>query len=196
MTERAPHGALSFRLRVGFMVLLLAALATAGAKKSYRRSVEVCTLPDVVLLNQDAKEVRLQQLVESGVPVVVTFFYASDLYQGPRLAEGFAHLQTRIGDDPRKLRLVSITIDPVKDTPQVMKDCALWYQAKANWDFLTGTKAEVERAMHGFNTFIPDTASWVPLNLIYSPKTRKWVRLFGFLSPSDLLKEFRKAGIR
>ena len=113
----------------------------------------------------------------------------------PVLSTGFANLQARIGGDPKKVRLVSITIDPGKDTPQAMKAYLQRYRAKANWDFLTGTKEEVERAMHGFNTFIPDTSSMVPLTFIYLRKERKWTRIFGVMSSSELLEECRQAGI-
>lgn len=196
-TGRAPHGALLSCLRLAALLLLVAAPSAAEeAKEPIRRSVETCAVPDLVLLNQDGKKVRLRSLVESGDPVVVNFFYTSCTTICPVLSTGFANLQAKIGEDPRRLRLVSITIDPVKDTPKAMKDYSLRFRAKPNWDFLTGTKAEVERAMHGFNTFIPDTSSMVPINLIYKPKEKRWIRIFGVLSSSELLEECRKEGIQ
>lgn len=195
MTGRVPHGTLLSWFRIGALVLLAANLSAEEPKESIRRSVETCAVPDLALLNQDGKKVRLKQLVEFGDPVVVNFFYTSCTTICPVLSTGFANLQLKIGDNPRKLRLVSITIDPGKDTPQVMKDYAQRFRAKANWDFLTGSRAEVERAMHGFNTFIPNTSSMVPINLIYLRKEKKWLRIFGVMSSSEFLEECRKAGI-
>jgi protein SCO1/2 len=195
-TKRAPHGALPSWHRWGAGFLLACRLGAGPAEPHYRVSVETCQIPEVVLLNQDGKKVRLKQLVESGDPVVLNFLYTSCTTICPNLAAGFANLQARVGGDPRKIRLVSITIDPGKDTPAVIKGYLSRFRAKPNWDFLTGSKAEVEGAMHGFNTFIPDTSSMVPLNFIYLRKERKWIRIFGVMSSSELLEECRKAGIQ
>lgn len=196
MTRRAPLGAFLSFLRRGALVFLASGLPAEQAKEPLRRSVETCQVPDLVLLNQDGRKIRLRQLVESGDPVVVNFFYTSCTTICPVLSTGFASLQARIGSDPKKLRLVSITIDPGKDTPKALKDYSLRFRAKGNWDFLTGTKAEVERAMQGFNTFIPDTSSMVPINLIYLRREKQWLRIFGIMSSSELLEECRKVGIR
>jgi protein SCO1/2 len=172
------------------------ALSAGPPREPYRRSTETCAIADAILLDQDGRKVRLKPLVESGDPVVVTFFYTSCTTICPVLSTGFANLQARLGDSPRRIRLISITIDPARDTPAVLKGYGARFRAKANWSFLTGTKAEIERAMEGFNTFIPDTASMVPINLIYLRRERKWIRIFGVMSASELLEECRRAGIQ
>jgi len=195
MTRRAPQGALPAWLRSGVGALLVCALSAEAPEPPYRRSLETCAVPDLVLINQDGQKVRLKRLVESGDPVVLNFIYTSCTTICPVLSTGFTNLQTRVGGDPRKVRLISITIDPRKDTPKAMKAYLQRYRAKANWDFLTGTKEEVEQAMHGFNTFIPDTSSMVPLTFIYMRREKKWTRIFGVMSSSEFLLECKKAGI-
>ena len=195
MTRRAPQGALLSSLRGAIGALLVCALSAEAPEPPYRRSLETCAVPDLVLINQDGQKVRLKRLVESGDPVVLNFIYTSCTTICPVLSTGFTNLQTRVGGDPRKVRLISITIDPRKDTPKAMKAYLQRYRAKANWDFLTGTKEEVEQAMHGFNTFIPDTSSMVPLTFIYMRREKKWTRIFGVMSSSEFLLECKKAGI-
>ena len=53
-------------------------------------------------------------------------------------------LQEKLGDRPG-VRLVSISLDPAKDTPDVLKQYADRFKAGANWLFLTGHEATTHR---------------------------------------------------
>jgi protein SCO1/2 len=64
-----------------------------------------------------------------------------------RLSNNLAQLQKRFGDRLGKdLVLLTITFDPVRDTPDVMAKYAhIWNADTKSWHFLTGTVAEVQR---------------------------------------------------
>jgi protein SCO1/2 len=182
-------------LRAGTAVLCVSVLSAGPEEPRIRRSVETCTVPDVVLVNQDGQKVRLKQVLESDEPIILNFIYGSCTTVCPTLSAGFATLQTRLGDHARKVHLISITIDPKRDTPQAMKDYLRRFRAKAGWDFLTGTRADLDQAMHGLNTFIPDLSSMVPITMLHPHRNGKWIRVFGLLSSSEFLEECKKAGI-
>lgn len=173
-------------------VLLLISMTVSGhaAEVRYKRSVERYTMPDVTLVNQDGKKVRFKSLVESDQPVVVDFIYATCTTICPVLSVGYVNLQNRMKDSPRKPRLISITIDPENDTPRTMKEYLKRYNAKPGWDFLTGSRADIDKVMRAFNAYIPDKMSHYPLNLIRSPKDGTWVRLFGILSSKEFVNEY------
>jgi len=164
--------------------------ALADSKK-YKRSVERYTLPDVVLINQEGKKVRLASLLKSDQPVVVDFIYGTCTTICPVLSAGFANLQGKLGAGSKPPLLISITIDPENDTPKIMKDYLKRFRAKPGWDFLTGSRADIDAVMRGFNAYIPDKMSHYPLNLIRSPKDGSWVRLFGIMSSREFLEEYQ-----
>jgi protein SCO1/2 len=193
---KIPKGILFFFLiLLAVPALVLPACRAEGSPPKYRRTVESFKVPDVVLVNQDGKKVRLRSLLETDKPVVVDFIYGTCTTICPVLSAGFASLQKRLGDDSSKVRLVSITIDPENDTPRVMKDYLERYHAKPGWEFLTGSRDDIDDVMEAFDAYFPNKMTHLPLNFIRSPADGKWIRLFGFMSSRDFLAECQKAGI-
>jgi protein SCO1/2 len=184
--------------RIFTVFLALACLSAAShaipaqaESRKYSRSVEKYTAPDVVLINQDGKKVRLATLLGGDQPVVVDFIFGTCTTICPVLSAGFVNLQNRLAGDGRKPRLISITIDPENDTPHVMKEYLKRFHARPGWDFLTGSRADIDAVMKSFNTYIPDKMSHYPINLIRNPKDGSWVRLFGIMSSREFLAEYQ-----
>lgn len=174
---------------------LLAAPGFAAEAARYQRTVEQYALPDVVLVNQDGEKIRFKKLLESEQPVVVDFIYGTCTTICPILSAGYANLQRKLGADSTKVRLISITIDPENDTPAILKEYLARYQAKPGWDFLTGSRRDIDRVMSAFDAYFRDKMDHKPLTFIRSPKDGSWIRLYGLLSGIDFLDEYKKAGL-
>lgn len=187
---KIPFKAIATLLMCTFFAVTLSQPAYAESKK-YKRTVEKYTLPDVTLINQDGKKVRLQTLVKGDTPVVVSFIYGTCTTICPVLSAGFVNLQGKLAATGQTVRLVSITIDPENDTPKVMKEYLKRYRAKPGWDFVTGSRSDIDAVMRSFNAYIPDKMSHYPLNLIRNPKDGSWVRLFGIMSSREFLEEYQ-----
>ncbi len=177
-------------LLIILIIAFMPATSAHSESRKYKRTVENYTLPDVVLVNQDGKKVRLQSYLAGETPVVVDFIYGTCTTICPVLSAGFVNLQGKLAAGNRKVRLVSITIDPENDSPKVLKEYLKRYRAKPGWDFLTGSRADIDAVMRGFNAYIPDKMSHYPLNLVRSPKDGSWVRLFGLLSSREFMEEY------
>jgi len=173
-------------------VFLNGTTAEAG-DKNYKRSIESYTVPDVVLVNQDGARVRFKGYIETDKPVILDFIYGTCTTICPILSAGYYSLQKRLGPDVQKVRLVSITIDPENDTPKVMKEYLAKYHAKPGWDFLTGSRVDIDRVMRSFDAYIPDKMSHYQLTLIRSPRDGKWTRIKELISGTDLLAECKDA---
>ena len=187
-TRHAPRAAF-------FLLCLLLPLHSFAAEPArYQRSVEKYTVPDVVLTNQNGEKVRLKALLESGEPVAVDFIYATCTTICPILSAGYANLQRKLGTETARVHLVSITIDPENDTPAILKDYLAKYSAKPGWDFLTGSRRDIDRVMTAFDAYFRDKMDHKPLTFIRSPKDGSWIRLYGLLSGIDFVDEYKKAG--
>jgi protein SCO1/2 len=95
--------------------------------------------PDFTLTDQDGNAVQLSDL--RGKVVVLDFIYTQCPGPCPLLSRKFAHLQKQLGDRFAKdVVLLSITIDPQHDTPEILRQYAQRYQADTSgWKFLTGS---------------------------------------------------------
>jgi protein SCO1 len=177
-------------LALAFVTVMSAGNQAGAAEKRYQRSVEKYTVPDVVLVNQNGAKVPFKSFLETDRPVMLDFIYGTCTTICPVLSASFVNLQQKLGADLPKVRLVSISIDPEHDTPKVMKEYLKQYRAKPGWDFLTGSRADIDRVMYAFAAYIPNKMSHYPLTLIRSPGDGSWVRINGLMSSSELMTEY------
>ena len=102
-------------------------------------------VPDFTLTDQTGSRVSLSQF--AGKAVVAAFVYTSCPLPNYcfRLSNNLARLQKRFAKRlGRDLILLTITIDPAHDKPEVLaKYAATWKADAASWHFLTGDEADV-----------------------------------------------------
>ena len=186
--------------RFGFLVVcsllagvtLLTAAGNAGAQeKRYKRSEERYVIPDVTLINQDRQKIRLLDLLQADRPVLVDFIYGTCTTICPILSAGYSSLQRKLAPDQEKVQLISISIDPEYDTPEVMTDYLEKYQAKPGWQFLTGSRADIDKVMRAFDAYVPNKMSHYPITFLHAPGADHWVRIYGLIGTADLLHEYQ-----
>lgn len=175
-------------------ILPIVITPASAAEPKYKRTIENYTMPDVTLVNQNGARVKLKDLINSDKPVVVDFIYGTCTTICPVLSAGYVNLQRKLGQNNTNVHLISISIDPENDTPKVMKEYLKRYRAMPGWDFLTGSRTDIDKVMHAFNAYIPNKMYHYPLVLIRNPKDGKWVRIFGLTSTSELMNEYKKVG--
>ncbi len=186
------------RFKAAFLLLMIALTCgkAQAEEKKYKRTIENYNVPDVVLVNQNGSKVRFKELIQSRKPVIVDFIFGTCTTICPILSVSYANLQQKLGPDSQKVQLVSVSIDPEHDTPKVMKEYLKRYRAKPGWDFLTGSRSDIDKVMHALNAYIPNKMSHFPLTLIRSPEDGKWVRIFGLMGSSEFMDECQNVGIK
>jgi protein SCO1/2 len=135
---------------------LLTQIAGAAPQKALAIGESV---PDFRLTDQKRRPVALSDL--RGKVVAVNFVYTSCALPNfcLRIANNFGVLQKRFKAQlGRDLVLLTVTFDPVHDTPEVLAQYASrWDADPAIWHFLTGPEADVQRVCHLFGVdFFPD----------------------------------------
>jgi protein SCO1/2 len=168
---------------------LLASQVQAAAK--YKRTIEKYRVPDVTLVNQEGKRIDLKTFLDGDKPVILDFIYGTCTTICPVLSIGFSHFQKKMGPDVDKVRLVSISIDPDNDTPQVMKEYLQRYNAREGWDFLTGKREDIIKVMRAFDAYVTNKMNHYPLTILHGPGEKNWIRINELLATSDLMKEYK-----
>ena len=114
--------------------------------------------PEFTLTNQDGKRVALKDL--RGKVLAITFIFASCADTCPLLTAKMTEIQNRLGSDfGPNVRFVSITVDPERDTPDVLQRYAKAYKANPEgWAFLTGTRAEIREVAKGYGIYYKKTS--------------------------------------
>jgi protein SCO1/2 len=105
-------------------------------------------MPDFTLTDQNGSAVRLSGY--EGQLVAVDFIYTRCPLPDvcPRLSANFARLQKRFAG---KMVLLSITLDPRHDTPEVLAEYAQRWRADSHtWLFLTGSEEAIRKVAGHF----------------------------------------------
>ena len=148
-TERDPFQARGLQLLENF-----------GRKDAAARELGVGEpVPDFTLTDQTGRRISLSQF--AGKVVAAAFVYTSCPLPNYcfRLSNNLGRLQKRFAERMgRDLVLLSVTMDPARDTPAVLAKYATTWKADANsWHFLTGPEADVSAVCHKFGVnFWPD----------------------------------------
>ena len=182
-------------LVVTLLFPFMPAIAAEKEPRFTRTTVDV-RIPGVTLINQDGEAVDFGAVLQSDKPVFVDFIFATCTTICPILSAGYSSLQRKLGDERDQVRLISITIDPEHDGPEELTEYLQRYRAQSGWDFLTGTREDIDLVMRGFDAFVPDKMSHRPLIFIRSADSGEWVRIYGFAGSADLLNELRLASVR
>ncbi len=147
------------RRRVGLLIILTLAcwLNFSSSVANGENLRKIKPAPEFNLTTQDGKRLALKEL--RGKVLAITFIFASCADTCPLLTAKMAGIQNRLGSDfGPKVFFVSITVDPERDTPEVLKRYAEAHQANpAGWAFLTGTQAEIRDVAKRYGIYYKKT---------------------------------------
>lgn len=116
--------------------------------------------PTVVLVNQRGEPVRFyDDLVRGDHTIAINFMYAQCADICPTTTANIARVQSLLGDRlGRQVRIASISIDPRRDTPAILKAYAEQFGARPGWDFLTGQPRGIDRIRRHLGVYERDPA--------------------------------------
>jgi len=127
--------------------LLIAALVgvVAAALVRFRRPEPppvLGSVPEFTLVNRDGRTIRRADL--AGSAWIADFIFTRCPASCPIMTARLARLN---GELPRgsEVRLVSFSVDPEHDTPEVLERYAQSFKAPARWLFLTGDGPQIYR---------------------------------------------------
>jgi protein SCO1 len=115
-------------------------------------------VPDVPLTNQDGKVLHLGEFM--GKAVLITFIYTRCPFPTfcPLISSEFAAIHKDLAKTPEdygKTHLISISLDPLHDTPTIMRTYGLGYLANdptefEHWDFVSTSPTDLKKLAAAF----------------------------------------------
>ena len=161
--------------------------ASPSKEESRESSAGSVMAPDIVLLNQNGERVHVYGDLIKGKVVAINTIFTTCTTICPPMGATFSKLREliggRIGED---VNLISISVDPVTDTPQRLKAWGEKFHAGPGWTLLTGPKHEVDRLLKALKVFSADKWDHAPIVLIGSEASGEWTRAYGLAPPSKL----------
>jgi protein SCO1/2 len=146
---------------------------------------------DVVLVNQNGQQLRFYSDLLQGKVVVISSFMATCTSACPPKNRNLEKIQeaagARLGKD---VLILSISVDPVTDTPERLKEYARTYHAQPGWHFLSGKKENVDWALYKIGQYVPDKENHLNIVVMGNESTGLWKKAFGLAAADELIKIF------
>jgi protein SCO1/2 len=117
------------------------------------------TIPAWELTDENGKAFLGESL--KGKIYVADFFFTRCNSICPKMSTEFTRVQDTFSNDD-DVQLASFSVDPTHDTPQILREYAKKFDAKAGkWHFLTGTKTQIyPLAIKGYYVPVADASEY------------------------------------
>ncbi|HWT03205.1 MAG TPA: SCO family protein [Pyrinomonadaceae bacterium] len=159
----------------------------AGAASSLR-------IPDAVVYNQNGRRLNFYTDLVKGKVVAINFIFTTCTTICPPLTATFRRVQSELGEHMgRDIELISVSVDPVTDTPARLFDFAEKFKAGPGWTFVTGDQSEIDSLLRALGVAVADKNDHTPTVLVGNDATGYWTRAYGLASPATLVKVITEA---
>ncbi|MDH4125021.1 MAG: SCO family protein [Gammaproteobacteria bacterium] len=162
-----------------------------AAMKSPRYAIreQQYDIPDVHLIAADGSTSELSAILDSDQPVALNFIFTTCTTICPVMTATFAQMQRQLAEKADEVRLVSISIDPEYDRPDVLKAYAEQFHAGGNWMFLTGDSPDIEKVLRSFDSYAGSKMNHKAVTLLKRPDHAAWIRIDGLANGESLAQE-------
>ena len=147
------------------------------------------SIPDTELLDQDGRKVRFYSDLVRGKVVAINFIFTTCTTVCPPLGATFARVQRELGERAgRDVHFISISVDPVTDTPERLKAWGAKFKAGPGWTFVTGAKPQVDELLRALAASTARREDHTPTVLIGNDARGQWTRAYGLTAPSRIVQ--------
>ena len=188
-----------FRFVLPALSVLLACSAYA---QEHRHAVSTATntekpiatsIADVDVITQADQPVRFYSDLVKGRLVAVNFVFIDCGTVCPLMGLRYAQLQGLLGEQANDVTLLSISIDPLNDTPARLAEWSQKFGAKPGWTLVTGSKADIDTLVKSLGSSAVDPASHSPLLIVIDDRHGgPWQRLDGLADPATVARILRE----
>lgn len=151
-------------------------------------STSMVEIVETTLVDRDGEPIEFQSEAVGDRIMAIDFVYTTCSTICPVVSSVFAQVQDEFGDRlGRDVWLMSISIDPTRDTPERLRDYADKFGAGPGWIWLTGPKSAVDRVLIGLDAYNADIVDHPSVVLIGDGRSGNWTRYFDFPAPDDIV---------
>src|SRR5215467_14375320 len=159
-------------------------VASDAAMRPNRKMV----IPDVAVLDQDGTALNFYTDLIKDKTVAINFIFTNCTTICPPLAATFARLQKEMSDKVgTDVHLISISVDPLTDTPERLKAWGAKFKAGPGWTFVTGEKQEMDKLLKALGAAVSKREDHTPAVIIGNDSKGVWTRTYGLAKISQIL---------
>lgn len=148
---------------------------------------------DLPLLTHDGREVRFFSDLLKDHVVLISSFYTHCEGITPRQNQVLVRLQEMLGESlGREVFMISITVDPERDTVERLKEYVEELDPHPGWIFLTGKPENIDWVNHKLGQYLEDLEDHKGVYMLGNVKTTLWMKVPAHGQPLDLYRAIQQ----
>ena len=144
------------------------------------------------LTTQDKRTVRFYDDMIKNQVVLINVMFAGCSSVCSATTSNLASVQELLRSDATHYHMVSITIDPLNDTPEALKAYAEARGAKEGWTFLTGSKQNIDWVLYKLGSYAKQPMEHSNVLLIGNDAAGVWTKALAMDKPAEIAAAARK----
>jgi protein SCO1/2 len=141
---------------------------------------------DTILVDQDERPHRFYSDLIAGRTVIINLIFTGCRSSCPIIMGRLLELQDLLGDKANDVSILSISVDPVMDTPQALHAYAESLQAGPGWYFLTGSRDSVETVLRRMGNRSSRPEDHTDLIVVGNDRSGTWIKLTAIATTEDI----------
>jgi len=168
--------------------IVTADVNTSPAAGDVSGPTKTLMIPDVEVLDQEGHALHFYSDLIKGKTVAINFIFTNCTTICPPLAATFARVQKEMGEKVGKdVHFISISVDPLTDTPERLKAWGAKFKAGAGWTFVTGSKPEMDKLLNALGASVSRREDHSPVVIVGNDLKGVWTRTYGLAQISQLV---------
>jgi cytochrome oxidase Cu insertion factor (SCO1/SenC/PrrC family) len=145
------------------------------------------------LISQDGERLRFYDDVLKDNVVVVSFIFTNCQGACPLMTRNLTMIRDMLPDHlGKRIRFVSMSLDPVRDTPAAMKEFAQTHRADQDgWLFLTGEPENVNTVVSRLGQYTEDLEAHSTLLIAANVPEAHWTKIPPTVPPAGVVERLK-----
>src|SRR5882757_2788083 len=169
-------------------ILVLAVVVVAVRARAEAASAARDYFTDTILVDQNGHSHRFYSDLIAGRVVIMNIIFTGCRSSCPIIMGRLLELQDLLGPKRSDVSILSISVDPVLDTPQMLHAYADSLQAGPGWYFLTGAKDAVDTVLRRIGNRSSKPEDHSDVIVVGNDASGTWIKLTAIATPEDIAR--------
>ena len=145
------------------------------------------------VISQDGERLQFYDDVLKDKVVVISFIFTNCQGACPLMTRNLTMIRDMLRENERaEIQFVTISLDPVRDTPAAMKEFAQTHDAdQEGWLFLTGKPDNVNKVTKLLGTYTDDLEAHTTMLLAANVRNSHWTKIPPNVPPNGVVERLR-----
>lgn len=167
-------------------MLLLGMWSSAQASSRLNVNSIIYHFPALTLRSETGEHIELASLEKMEQPLMLNFIFTSCSAICPTLSGGMVSTLRSMREQGINVRGVSVSIDPLNDTPRILAKYKKKFGSPADWTLLTGDLDNIRTVQRAFDAWRGNKMNHAPLTFLRPAPGEPWLRVSGFATAAEL----------